>query len=150
MSNILISCAQEHFCEHITLDGYFCNSMLLNDEKNVFDTINNLPEILGMKKLSKPEVYFAKGNSIKDPGGWTGFVVIEESHISVHTFPAIGFVSIDVYTCRNGLKTQQITKYFGECFGIQEFEVNFIKRGLKFPEAVRHMISPQAITNQNL
>ena len=141
MTNLNISSTQEHFGEHITLDGYFCNASLLNDEKNVFDAKNNLPEILGMKKLSKPEIYFAKGNSIKDPGGWTGFVVIEESHISVHTFPAIGFVSIDVYTCRNGLEPSQVTKYFGECFGIREFEVNFLKRGVKFPEAVCQLVS---------
>jgi S-adenosylmethionine decarboxylase len=141
MSNVNISSTQEHFGEHITLDGYFGDPALLNDEVNVFNAINKLPDLLGMKKLSKTEVYFAKGNTIKDPGGWTGFVVIEESHISVHTFPAIGFVSIDVYTCRNGLEPRQITEYFGECFGIQDFEVNFIKRGLRFPEAVNQLVS---------
>jgi len=141
MSNVNISSTQEHFGEHITLDGYFGDSGLLNDEVNVFNTIDKLPDLLGMKKLSKTAIYFAKGNTIKDPGGWTGFVVIEESHISVHTFPAIGFVSIDVYTCRNGLEPSQITKYFGECFGIQDFEVNFIKRGLRFPEAVSQLVS---------
>lgn len=123
-----------NFGEHLTIDGYLGSKDLLDDRENVKRSIDNLPGLLGMKKLSVTEVYFAKGNNIKDPGGWSGFVVIEESHISVHTFPEIGFVSIDVYTCRNGLSTETIQKYFGECFGIKVFEVNLIKRGMRFPE----------------
>jgi len=48
----------------------------------------------------------------KDPGGWSGFVIIAESHISIHTFPARRFVSIDVYTCKNGLKKDFIIFYY--------------------------------------
>jgi S-adenosylmethionine decarboxylase len=133
----------EHFGEHITIDGYFGDASLLNDRENVRASIDELPVELGMKKLSSPEVYFAKGNNIKDPGGWSGFVVIEESHISVHTFPAVGFVSIDVYTCRNGLDQNQIIKYFERRFDLKDVEVNFIKRGLKFPDAVRRLVESE-------
>jgi len=87
-----------------------------------------------MKKLSTPEIYFAKGNDIKDPGGWSGFVVIEESHISVHTFPGRGFLSADVYTCKNGMDTNYIKNYFKKTFELKELETNFIKRGLKYGE----------------
>jgi S-adenosylmethionine/arginine decarboxylase-like enzyme len=45
--------------------------------------LNDLPEKLKMKKLAEPEVYFAAGDpNTKDLGGWSGFVVIAESHIS--------------------------------------------------------------------
>lgn len=134
----------EHFGEHITIDGYFGEPALLNDQNRVRAAIDDLPGELGMKKLSSTEVYFAKGNAIKDPGGWSGFVVIEESHISVHTFPGVGFISIDVYTCRNGLNQQQIVNYFTRRFGLQDVEVNFIRRGLKFPEVVASMVSAAA------
>ena len=141
MMHASIAPHNEHFGEHMTIDGYFGDSDLLNDKENVRTAIDNLPDKLGMKKLSQTEVYFAKGNNIKDPGGWSAFVVIEESHISVHTFPSIGFVSIDVYTCRNGLDQWRIVDYFQQRFGLKEVEVNFIKRGLKFPEAVRSLIA---------
>ncbi|MCX4162781.1 MULTISPECIES: adenosylmethionine decarboxylase [Paraburkholderia] len=140
MSDTHVTQSDEHFGEHLTIDGYFGDSERLNDRENVRRAIDELPGALGMKKLSTTEVHFAKGNDIKDPGGWSGFVVIEESHISVHTFPAVGFVSIDVYTCRNGLDQQRIVNYFGERFGLQEFEVNFIKRGLRFAEVTRSLI----------
>jgi len=85
-----------------------------------------------MTKLAEPEIYSVPGNGKKDPGGWSGFVVIAESHISIHTFPAKGFVSIDAYTCINGLDKEFIINYFKEAFGITEIEENFVKRGLKY------------------
>ena len=122
-----------NFGEHITIDGYKGNKKLLNDKKIVLSCLNDLPEELGMKKLSKPEIYFAKGNDTKDPGGWSGFVVIEESHISVHTFPGRGFVSADVYTCKNGMNLAQIKRFFKRKFKLGDMETNFLKRGTRYP-----------------
>jgi S-adenosylmethionine decarboxylase len=123
-----------HFGEHLTLDGYEGDANLLNNKDLVLNCLNTLPTELGMKKLSDPQIYFAKGNDIKDPGGWTGVVIIEESHISIHTFPKRGFVSIDVYTCRNGLDTNFIIEFFKKAFDIKSVETNFIKRGMLYPQ----------------
>lgn len=117
----------------MTIDGYDGDFELLNSKKVVLEILNELPELLSMKKLSKPEVYFAPGNHFKDPGGWSGFVVIEESHISVHTFSKRGFVSADVYTCKNGLDQDFIKKYFTKKFALKDVETNFIKRGTRYP-----------------
>ncbi|MCY1504653.1 S-adenosylmethionine decarboxylase proenzyme [compost metagenome] len=134
----------EHFGEHFTIDGYLCDRDMLDDRGNVLRAISELPALLGMKKLSGAEVYYAKGNDMKDPGGWSGFVVIEESHVSVHTFPDARFVSIDVYTCRNGLDRETIMKYFGTFFGIVEFETNFIVRGTRYPGLCKERVAELA------
>jgi len=34
------------------------------------------------------------------PGGITGFVVLSESHMSIHTFPETGYVALDLYCCK--------------------------------------------------
>jgi S-adenosylmethionine decarboxylase len=122
-----------HFGEHITLDGYNGDFALLNSEEGVRNALSDLPVALGMHILGGPVVYFAKGNDIKDPGGWSGFVVIEESHISMHTFPARGFISADVYTCQNGLDKEKIISFFRERFALKSEEVNFIIRGTHYP-----------------
>lgn len=124
----------KHFGEHLTLDGYQGNYDKLNSKELVLKCLEELPELLDMHKLTKPEVYFAKGNDLKDPGGWSGFVVIEESHISIHTFPGRGFVSIDAYTCKNGMNCDFIVEYFKKVFELQDVETNFIKRGTRYPE----------------
>lgn len=123
-----------NFGEHLTIDGYGGSYEKLNNENLVFETLDSLPGLVGMDKLSVPQVFFAKGNDDKDPGGWTGFVVIAESHISIHTFPARGFLSADIYTCKNGMDTEYILNYFKNKFSLSEIEKNFIKRGTRYPK----------------
>ena len=92
-----------NFGEHITIDGYEGSEEKLSDKNLILFCLSDLVAKLGMRELAPPHVYFAEGNDSKDPGGWTGFVIIEESHISIHTFPKRLFVSADVYTCKNGV-----------------------------------------------
>lgn len=122
-----------NFGEHLTIDGYCGDFHKLNDKELVHQILEELPELLKMKKLCKPHVYYAPDNHIKDPGGWSGFVVVAESHISIHTFPARRFLSADVYTCGNGLDQDFMTSYFKDKFGLQEVETHFFKRGTRYP-----------------
>ena len=127
-----------HFGEHITYDGYNGDYAMLNDREAVRCALSDLVRALGMRILGGPEVYLAHGNDKKDPGGWTGMVVLQESHISIHTFPTRGFVSADVYTCQNGLDVKQITEFFRERFQIKDEEVNFVQRGTRYPAEDLH------------
>jgi S-adenosylmethionine decarboxylase len=125
----------KHFGEHVTIDGYDGDFDLLNSQDGVKKALVNLTSDLGMKILGGPVVYFAQGNDKKDPGGWSGVVVIEESHISMHTFPARRFISADVYTCQNGLDVKKITDFFKRTFKVKDEEVHFIRRGIKYPDS---------------
>ena len=121
------------FGEHLILDGYGGDEALLNSRDVVFECLNTLPEKLDMIKLGEPVLYHSDGNALKDPGGWTGVVVIGESHISVHTFAKRGFVSADVYTCKNGMDNDFIIKFFTEKFKLKDVETHFVKRGTRYP-----------------
>jgi S-adenosylmethionine decarboxylase len=122
-----------NFGEHVTLDGYEGDYDLLNNKEYVLDCLNTLPAQLKMHKLAEPEIYHADDNGQNDPGGWSGFVVIAESHISIHTFPARRFVSADVYTCKCNTDVEAIKNYFIEKFKLGDVETNFIKRGTRYP-----------------
>jgi S-adenosylmethionine decarboxylase len=125
------------FGVHLTLDGYGGSLELLADGEHVRRCLGELPERLEMHKLAEPLLVELDQLSPKDPGGVSGFVMIAESHISIHTFPLRGFVSADVYTCQNSLDTEQICQYFADAFGLQDLEVNLVKRGTRYP---RHNI----------
>lgn len=125
---------EQHFGEHLTIDGYGGDPELLNDKEHVQSAIVELCRELGMHPLVEPVVVEAPDNHIKDPGGWSGFVIIAESHISIHTFPKRQFVSADVYTCRNGMDQHRVVGFLTEKFKLGEVEVNFIRRGLKYPQ----------------
>ena len=105
-----------HFGEHVTIDGYGGNPDRLNSEEAVASALTELCNALQMHPLIKPQVISAPDNNIKDPGGWSGFVVIAESHISIHTFPKRRFLSADVYTCQNGVDKNLITDFFKNKF----------------------------------
>lgn len=122
-----------NFGEHFTLDGYRGDYKKLDNRENVLKCLDELPEKIGMNKLSEPQVFYAPANDVKDPGGWSGYVIVAESHISIHTFPRRGFVSIDVYTCKNGLNRKFLSDYFIQKFRLKNIETHFIRRGMRYP-----------------
>ncbi|MDD3487489.1 MAG: S-adenosylmethionine decarboxylase [Candidatus Moranbacteria bacterium] len=122
------------FGVHLTLDGYGGNPEKLNDPNLMEKFLNELPELMGMEKLTEPVVKYAEPRNMKDSGGYSGFVMIVESHISIHTFPKKKFVSIDAYTCKDDMDREKVEKYFRDAYDLQELEVQFFKRGLKFPK----------------
>jgi S-adenosylmethionine decarboxylase len=113
---------------------YNCAPDTLNNKALVSHILNTLPEELGMKKLIDPVVMFAQPNGSKDPGGWSGFVMIQESHISIHTFIKRRFVSVDVYSCRQ-FDTQAGITYFKNAFKTEDIESTVEVRGKKYPAA---------------
>lgn len=125
---------KKHFGEHFMIDAYRGMQDRLLDRDLVLKCLTELPSRLGMQILAAPTVHWAEPNGIKDPGGWSGVVVIAESHISIHTFPGRRFASIDVFTCRNGLPRREVQAYFTETFGFEEMETNFVVRGTRYPQ----------------
>ncbi len=122
-----------NFGVHLTLDGYGGDPKKLNDGELVKKCLEELPDKLGMHKIFGPEVLECGAANPKDSGGFSGFVMIAESHISCHTFPFRKFVSIDVYTCKSKMDKDFVVSYFKEAFGLTDVETNFIKRGTRFP-----------------
>lgn len=123
------------FGVHITLDGYNGCPARLSDFDHIKQCLSELPTQLGMHKLVEPTVLEVGELSLKDPGGITGFVLIAESHISIHTFPRRGFLSADVYTCQGTLKKQWIRSFFARSFGLKDIETNYLIRGSCYPKS---------------
>ncbi|MDH4314894.1 MAG: S-adenosylmethionine decarboxylase [Gammaproteobacteria bacterium] len=132
------------FGEHLTIDGYGGDFELLSDRVRVQHCLRELPQLLGMRPLAPAMVRWAEPNDFKDPGGWSGYVLIAESHISIHTFPHRRFLSADVYTCREGTDVDKVIQYFTGLFGLTDTDTCFFKRGTKYPV---HNLMP-ALTRQ--
>jgi S-adenosylmethionine decarboxylase len=123
---------QAPFGLHLMLDMYNCNTQTLNDKDLVYNILDKLPEKIGMKKLIMPQVLFAHANKKRDPGGWSGFVMIQESHISIHTFIKRRFVTADVYSCKK-FDTRKAINYFQKSFKTKNIECYTESRGKKYP-----------------
>ena len=54
-----------------------------------------------MKRVGEPVVHrLPYSRDTRDPGGLSGFAVIAESHLSVHTAPAVREAFVDVFSCK--------------------------------------------------
>lgn len=71
--------------------------------------------------------------------GWSSMAMVAESHITIHTFPAGGFVTADVYSCKEFdadvvVDMLDAIFFYSEGYSDSEIQKNVqkIKRGLDF------------------
>ena len=110
---------------HLILDGNGCNKAALDSFEIVHKILDELPEKVGMKKLSSP--HLLRG---KSPKGITGFIIIEESAIMIHTFPENNFLSFDLYSC-NKFDADLVIELVKKVFEIKQLETKILERSYK-------------------
>ena len=91
---------------HLMIDG-LVNEMPNKD--HVERMLIEIPELIGMSILLGP--YIAGG--IPENPGITGILVIDFSHIAIHTFNETQIVSIDIYSCKP-FSDKPILEYFNK------------------------------------
>lgn len=123
----------EPFGTHVMIDAYDATGPLMTDRDLLRSLLTDLPARMGMHPICDPVVVAVGANCKKDPGGLSGFVMIAESHISFHTFPARHFVTIDLYTCQVGIDAEAIVHSLTSAFGVRDAEVTVVPRGLRYP-----------------
>lgn len=116
---------------HLILDGYDCDSKKLADFKLIQKFLNELPEKIGMKKLTPPPHLIDYKDTVKEERGITGFVLIAESHISIHTYPHKNFLSFDLFSCKE-FDVDLIIEKLIKTLGIKKFDHKIVKRSSKF------------------
>ena len=83
---------------HLTIDGYDGDPRKLGDIELIRAFLDRFPDEIGMTRVAPPQVYTYRGQK-PDDWGVSGFVLIAESHITVHTFPTRGYVNVDIFSC---------------------------------------------------
>jgi S-adenosylmethionine decarboxylase len=63
-------------------------------------------------------------------GGVSGVAVLAESHISIHTWPEVGYAALDVFMCGSA-EPDQCIPVLREAFAAKRVEVNELLRGQK-------------------
>ena len=118
---------------HLAVDGYGGDPEKLKDVDLVHQFLDEYPDAIGMTKIVPPQVYTYQGQK---PGDWgvSGFVLIAESHISIHTFPYRDYVNVDVFSCKP-FDNERALKDVKELFLFKEVKTWILERGLEYLEA---------------
>lgn len=75
------------------------------------------------------------------PHGFTCYLLLEESHASLHAWPEFGYCAIDVFTCNLNLDLKPLFNTLKDVFGGKHGSVERInRRALVEPETVKEMI----------
>ena len=118
---------------HMILDLAQCDADKLADLGFVHDFLRDLPDHIGMTKITQPYVFRYAG-AVPADAGVTGFVVIAESHISVHTYQHKGYAFVDLFSCRP-FDMDAARDYIIQAFGSQDPKVQVVQRGAEFPRS---------------
>jgi len=88
-----------------------------------------------MTKIMPPYVFKYDGGDKPEDWGVSGFVIIAESHISVHTFPEKQYFSIDIFSCKE-FDQDKALEFIKEFFKTDRLEVQRTSRGSEFPRDI--------------
>ena len=77
---------------HILAEYYDCDVGVLNNVRAIERHLNDAAREAGATIVSSAFHTF-------NPHGVSGFVVIAESHLSIHTWPEYGYAAVDIFTC---------------------------------------------------
>ena len=115
---------------HLVIDGFGGDRDTLQNTELVRDFLDRHPGEIGMTKIALPQVYTYTG---KKPDDWgvSGFVLIAESHISVHTFPERGYINVDLFSCKffDSSRSADIVR---RTFRLSEVETRVLERGVEY------------------
>jgi len=123
--------AERPFGPHLMLDMRGCDPDKLWDYRLVFDVLHQLPNEIGMTRITQPYVFPYSGVEPAD-AGITGVAIIAESHISIHTFPLKRFAFTDVFSCKP-FDCKRAREYLVKKFRAEHHEHWLIDRGGRFP-----------------
>ena len=107
---------------HIILDVWGVKPELLREINFVQATM------LLAAESSKVSILGAKFHQF-EPEGVSGYVLIAESHISIHTWPANGYASLDIYTCGEKSFPKKAMEVLLKAFAPTKYNVLMISRG---------------------
>ena len=114
---------------HLLIDGYGADPERLWDQSFLRNFLDEYPVRMGMTKITDPKV-LRYNAPVESDSGITGFVVIAESHISVHTFPHRRYVNIDIFSCKS-FDSEKALREVQDIFGLQRVKSWLVDRGLE-------------------
>ena len=112
---------------HLMLELYGCDRKLLANEPLVRRALDEYPARIGMEKVSPVHLYDVETSNPLD-AGLSGFVVIAQSHVSLHAWPEYGEVDIDICSCKDFSQEEAIV-FAKEIFQTNDVETHFVVRG---------------------
>jgi S-adenosylmethionine decarboxylase len=114
---------------HLMLELYNIEREILTNEPLMRRVLDEYPFRIGMEKVSPVHLYDIETSNPLD-AGLSGFVVIAQSHVSLHAWPEYGEVDIDICSCKEFSQEDAIA-FAKEIFQTDDIETHFVMRATR-------------------
>jgi S-adenosylmethionine decarboxylase len=108
--------------QHVLAEMEGIDADLLNDEALLRDILTRVLDQAGATVLDVTSKRF-------EPQGVTVLALLSESHASLHTYPEIGSVFVDVFTCGHRAKPEVAVQLLAEALRTPVVHAKTIRRG---------------------
>ena len=113
----------EQLGRHILIEYYNCDREILKDHELIEKFMCEAAERANATIVTS---CFHRFN----PWGVSGAVIIQESHLTIHTWPEYGYASVDLYTCGDTVNPWDGFDYLEDVLRAERSESTEIARGM--------------------
>ena len=107
--------------EHFIFDLSDCNREILMDSEYSYSLFAQAIRASGLTVVYEGFYKFS-------PHGFTCFLLLAESHASLHAWPEYGYCAIDLFTCAIGKDMTPLLMRIKEAFGADDFSMRKLDR----------------------
>jgi len=119
-----------HLGEHIIFDLSGCDQQILFDSDRSYALFASAVRDSGLTVIDEGFFKFS-------PHGFTCFLLLSESHASVHAWPEYGYLAIDLFTCNLGKDLKPLLERLKADFRAESYQLHELDRFAQVPEAMR-------------
>ena len=123
---------------HIIADLYGVDSEVISEASRLYPVMEGAVKYGGLTKISSDYYQF-------QPRGASGIVLLAESHLSFHTWPEHGLVTLDIYTCGDPRTADAALEYVLNELKPTSIDCKRIRLGEKLDEDVTVINPAEAI-----
>ncbi len=122
---------------HLLLEYYDCDKSILNNLEAI--------EALFIAAARAADATIVQSTFHRfAPQGVSGVVVIEESHLSIHTWPEHGYAAVDFYTC-GASEPDKAHPVLLEGLGSKRYEMLVVNRGVLPPRQCLKVVHQESL-----
>jgi len=107
---------------HILVEFLNCSADVMNDVTAVENAMVEAAQIAGATVINSTFHHFS-------PYGVSGVVVIQESHLAIHTWPEYGYAAVDLFTCGDSVDPWVSFEYLKKAFSSSRYSAIEMNRG---------------------
>lgn len=107
---------------HILVEYYNCSAEVLNDVSTVENSMVAAAQAADATVINSSFHHFS-------PYGVSGVVVIQESHLAIHTWPEYGYAAVDLFTCGDEINPWICFDFLKKAFQSESHSAMEMNRG---------------------